>query len=179
MNRDINHWDRGDVQDRLPDLAHGRLPEAERAAVERAVAADPELARELHAVREAQRALTGRAVPIDVDRVADAVKQPARRGLGVARWRIAAAIATIAVGGASLAIVQNTWRGDGFGPVIISGESTGVATNEPHAISLGFDLSSLSAEQLEQLLAELERTGGLPSVEPRTTLVIPPVEERQ
>ncbi|HKS05275.1 MAG TPA: hypothetical protein VJR92_03090 [Gemmatimonadaceae bacterium] len=175
MNRDINHWDRGDVQDRLPDLVHGRLSDDERAAVERAVAADPELARELRAVHEAQRALTGRAAAVDVSRIAAAVRRPARSGLGVARWRIAAAIATIAVGGASLAVVQQTR----FDTPADSLAVIGAPANEPHAVSLGFDLSSLSAEQLEQLLAELERTGGLPSVEPRTTVVIPPVEERQ
>ena len=180
MNRDFNHWDRGDVQDRLPDLVLGRLSDDERAAVERAIASDPDLTLELRAVREAHRALDMCAAPIDAGRVVEAIRRPVRRGLGVSRWRIAAAIATIAVGGASLAVVQQAWRDGGMDPITIEGgESTLVAVTEPHSVSLGFDLSSLSAAQFEQLLAELERSGGLPSVEPRATVIVPPVEERQ
>lgn len=182
MHRDVNESDRGAVQDRLPDFVLGRLAEPERLAVERAVAADTELARELEFVRAAQRALTPRAVSIDASRVAAALPRPMSRsrGLRVARWRVAAAIATIAVGGAGLAVLQQSFREDGYAPLtIIGSESTPVASAESLSVSFGYDLSELQADELEQLITELENSGGVPTTEPKVTVVISPVEASQ
>jgi anti-sigma-K factor RskA len=179
MNREL---DRGQVQDRLPDLVHGTLSATEREVVERAVAADPELARELETIRAAHYALNVGVRAANTDGIVAAIGQPmrARRGLGVARWRIAAAIATIVIGGSSLAIVKNVFRGDSADPLTIVGsESTLVASADPRGISFGYDLSSLGADELEALLAELEKSGGLPSTQPKTTVVVPPVEAAQ
>ena len=177
MNREL---DRGEVQDRLPDLVHGTLPADERAAVERAVALDSGLARELAAIRAAHRALTPSTPAMDTARIAAAIAPAGapRRGMRVAGWRIAAAIATLAVGGASLAIVRNSLGTNPSDDLTIHGSDTMlVASTAPLAVSFGYDLSSLSAEELEKLFADLERSGGIPSTEPKTTVVVPPVEE--
>lgn len=173
MNREL---DRGEVQDRLPDYVLGTLPADERLAVERAVAADSELARELAAVRAVRAALAVRARPVNVDAIVAAVQRPAaRRAGGVRRWRIAAAIATIAIGGAALAVVQRALR-DGASPSAISGETTLVATGGAGELSFGYDLSGLNQQDLDQLIADLQKSGGLPSAEPRSSVVMPTVQ---
>lgn len=169
MNREL---DRGEIQDRLPDLARGTLSAEERAVVEAAVRADADLARELEIVRAARRALTPTVAAIDADRVVSAVRRPAGGGASRAmRWRIAAAIATVAIGGASLAVVQRAFRGPNGADVL--SESTQVAPAKSLEISFGYDLSSLGDEELNKLVTDLEKSGGVPSEEPRK--IVPPV----
>jgi anti-sigma-K factor RskA len=167
--------DRGEIQDRLPDFVLGTLPADERAQVEAAIAADAELAAELDTVRILRAALShGANASVDVDRIVGALPQPAvkaRLGLGVANWRIAAAIATLAVGGASLSIVKQ-FRDDRNTGLTVVGETAGAPTAAGLAISFGYDLSTLSEEQLATLLADLERSNGLPPAEPRVTAAI-------
>ena len=172
----MRELDRGEIQDRLPDYVHGTLPENERRAVEAALAADSGLARDLVVVRTAREALTPRAVPIDADQVVAAIRRPARtRGLvNVGRWRIAAAIATLAIGGASLAVVQKTFHGYGPDSLTVLSESSQVASAEPLAITFGYGLSDLGAADLERVMAELEKAEALPAVEPQVRRVIVP-----
>ena len=174
MNREL---DRGELQDRLPDLVHGTLPEAERVVVEAAVAADPELASELEAVRLSRSALTPRVAAIDTDRVMAAVRRPApKRFAGVARWRIAAAIGWLLIGGASLTVVQRTFNSGAADSLAVARESTTVAGARSLAVSFGYDLSELSAADMDKLIADLEKSGGVPSAEPHKTVVVPPGE---
>ena len=93
------------------------------------------------------------------------------------RWRIAAAVATLAVGGASLAALQQTFRGF-QDPITIVGETASVA-NEALSVSFGYDLSDLSAEDLDQLVNELKQSGGVPSAEPKSAGVTLISEEIQ
>lgn len=176
MNREL---DRGELQDRLPDLVHGTLSDAERRVVEAAASADPELASELEAIRVARAALTPRVAAIDTDRVMAAIRRPApKRGFaGVARWRIAAAIGWLVVGGASLTVVQRTFHSGPADSLVVYGESTAVARGRALSVSFGYDLSELSAVDLERLIADLEKSGGVPSTEPRKSVVAPPGEE--
>jgi hypothetical protein len=175
MNREL---DRGELQDRLPDLVHGTLPEAERVVVEAAIAADLELASELDAVRLSRAALTPRVAAIDANRVMAAIRRPApRRFAGVARWRVAAAIGWLLVGGASLTVVQRTFHNGAADSLVVVGESTAVAGARGLSVSFGYDLSELPAADLDRLIADLEKSGGVPSAEPHKSVVVPPGEE--
>jgi hypothetical protein len=115
---------------------------------------------------------------VNVDGILAAVKKPVPvNRIRAARWRIAAAVATIAVGGASLAIVQKSYQGYSDPPTIV-GESASVA-NDQVSVSFGYDLSELSAEDLEKLVNDLKKSGGVPSAEPRTTGVTLDIEGTQ
>ena len=164
-------FDRGELQDRLPEYVHGTLPADERVQVEAQLAADPELARELDVVSAARTALMRRGVAVDVSRVVGALPRPRRSGgfTRAARLRIAAAIATIAVGGASLAVVQRSVNGDMADSLIVRGETAAVTAETGLSVSFGYDLSSLDESDLDALLAELEQAAGLPPAEPRST----------
>jgi anti-sigma-K factor RskA len=164
-------FDRGELQDRLPEYVHGTLPADERASIERALARDPDLARELEVVRAASAALGVRVGRTDAARVVAALPKPGRRRVfgGSARIRVAAAIATIAVGGASLAVVQQAVRGERNDPLVVRGESASAPAGPLLSVSFGYDLSSLDDADLDALLADLEQSAGLPPAEPRRT----------
>jgi hypothetical protein len=55
----------------------------------------------------------------------------------------------------------------------VVGESTHVAVVEGLAVSFGYDLSELGSEELEYLMEELQKSGGVPSTEPRSTVITP------
>jgi anti-sigma factor RsiW len=166
----MREMNRGELLDRLPDFVHGTLPADERRAVEAALASDPEMRRELEIIRAAHGALASQAAPVNVDGVMSALGRPAPvRQTAFARWRVAAAVATLAVGGASLGLLQQ-YRATGDEPPTIVGESASVATTEV-AATFGYDVSDLSAEDLEQLLQELKQSGGIPSAEPKAATV--------
>jgi anti-sigma-K factor RskA len=176
----MRELDRGEIQDRLPDYVHGTLSDDARQAVEAAVASDPGLARDLVLVRVAREALTPRAVPVDADKVVAAIRRPGRaRGMiNVGRWRIAAVIATLAIGGASLAVVQKTFHGYGPDSLMVANGSAHGAASEPLAITFGYGLSELAIDDLEKVMAELEKAEALPAVEPQARrVIVPTVEE--
>jgi anti-sigma factor RsiW len=176
---------RGEVLDRLPDYVHGTLSADETRVVESALATDPAMRRELDLIRAAREALGTSGARVDVDRVVAALRnrpvdQPVETtavSSRSVRWRIAAAVATIAIGGASLAVVQRTYRGYQDPPTIV-GETAAVA-NEVLSISFGNDLSTLTSEDLDSLIVELKQSGGLPSAEPKSATVTMASEEIQ
>jgi hypothetical protein len=171
MNREL---DQGELRDRLPDIIHGTLPEGERVAAEAAVAADASLAHELAFLREARVALSQAGYRPNVDKIAAAIPRPDRvRTVRVARWRIAAAVATLAVGGASLALLQGGYSDGLVRPVTVVGETTTVAMTDAPSLSMGFDLSELAEDEFAQLLADLAQSGGLVQEEPRVAVVVP------
>jgi anti-sigma factor RsiW len=99
----------GDVRDLLPDYLHDRLGSAARASVERHLAECAVCRDELALLRELRGTLR-HAPRIDVAAVAAAIpayRPPARKGWA-SGWRAAAAIAAIAVGGASVALLART-----------------------------------------------------------------------
>jgi anti-sigma-K factor RskA len=160
--------DRGDMQDRLPEYVHGTLPADERAQIDAALAHDEDLARELDVVRAVRSAFAGVSPSIDIGRIVTALPASGRpRRNRASMFRIAAAIATLAVGGASLAVVQQTIRGDVADSLVIRGESVSATVGEELALSFGYDLSALDDDDLAALLADLEKSGGLPPAEPR------------
>jgi anti-sigma factor RsiW len=96
----------GALRDLLPDLVNGRLSPEVRYEVERHVAACAECASELALLR-GLRASIARAPIVDPARIAAAIpayRAPVRRSWG--GWRAAAAIAAIAVGSMSVAVVR-------------------------------------------------------------------------
>jgi anti-sigma factor RsiW len=96
----------GEIRDLLPDLLHGRLGAEDRARVEQHVATCEACTAELALLRDL-RSTMRRAPAIDAAAIAAAIpayRAPVRtRNWG--SWRAAAAIAAIAVGGTSIALL--------------------------------------------------------------------------
>jgi hypothetical protein len=70
--------------------------------------------------------------------------------------------------------VQRSYRGYSDPPTVV-GESASVA-NQQVSVSFGYDLSELSSEDLEKLVNDLKKSGGVPSAEPKTTGVTLDIE---
>ena len=105
----MNDCPNGELRDLLPDLLHDRLSGPDRARVEAHVAACADCADELALLRSL-RGTMGRVPAIDTAAIAAAIpayRAPARRSNWTA-WRAAAAIATIAIGGTSIAVANRT-----------------------------------------------------------------------
>jgi anti-sigma factor RsiW len=99
----------GDVRDLLPEYLNDRLAPARRAEVESHLAGC-EACREELALLGDLRATMRRAPIVDVAAIAAAIppyRAPVRRTWG-SDWRVAAAIAAIAVGGTSIALLQQS-----------------------------------------------------------------------
>lgn len=107
----MNDCPNGEIRDLLPDLLSGRLGEAEHAEVEAHVRECVDCQEELELLRSMRSALR-RAPAVDVDRILAGIspyRAPARlvtskswRG-----WRIAAAVALLAAGGASVVVARH------------------------------------------------------------------------
>jgi hypothetical protein len=101
----------GEVRDLLPDLLHDRLPLPQRREVERHVASCDPCSAELALLRDF-RATLSRVPVIDTRAIAAAI--PPYRAAAKKSWvgwRTAAAIAMIALGGTSVAIVNHQRSG--------------------------------------------------------------------
>ena len=99
----------GDVRDLLPEYLNDRLAPARRAEVESHLAGC-EACREELALLGDLRATIRRAPVVNVAAIAAAIpphRAPVRRAWG-SNWRAAAAIAAIAVGGTSIALLQQS-----------------------------------------------------------------------
>jgi hypothetical protein len=109
------------MRDLLPDLLHERLDVSLRAAVVAHVDDCEDCRAELQLLRDTRGMLARQTPRIDVHYVVGAlplapkrVASPARAPLAVARnrrwadWRVAAAVAVLAVGGTSVAVLQRT-----------------------------------------------------------------------
>jgi len=97
----------GDVRDLLPDYLHDRLESSARMSVEQHLAGCAACRDELALLRDLRGTLQ-RAPRIDVAAVAAAIPayRPAARKSWATGWRAAAAITAIAVGGASIALLN-------------------------------------------------------------------------
>ena len=98
---------KGDVRDLLPDYLHDRLESSTRMSVEQHLAGCAACREELALLRDLRGTLQ-RAPRIDVAAVAAAIPayRPAARKGWASGWRVAAAVAAIAVGGASVALLN-------------------------------------------------------------------------
>ena len=195
MSECRNGW----VRDLLPDVLHDQLDPATRLAVEAHIAGCPQCAGDL-AMLERLRAAMSPVLDLDTDAiVAASAAAPAGGADQIASrvghraawnrrraphaWRLAAGVATIAIGGAGLlyAARRVTAGSNVAVPPVAQEEAsrqgpdasgraaaTGFAT-PPIVDELGLRMSALaelSDDDLERLLGDLERLEALPIVEP-------------
>lgn len=140
----------GDMRDLLPELLHDRLALAVRRDVELHVGTCADCRAELALLR-AMRVSLGRGPAVDVAAIAAAIpayRSPARRSF--TGWRAAAAIAILAAGGTSVAVLQ--------------GGRDGVAAPRELATASGA-IGELNDRELSALLRDLESLEALPSVD--------------
>ena len=167
----------GELRDRLVDLVHGTGDAVAHTAWSDAVAADAELADDLAFLHAARAALTPAPRPVNVDAIVAAIPpyraQPVFRA---SRWRIAAALATIAIGGTSLVVVQQAVRGDAGGQDAIVAETAMVVADatDDLVITFGQGLTELSDDDVDALLTGLSDFDGLPSTEPVRSVRVDP-----
>ncbi|MBC7843567.1 MAG: hypothetical protein H7099_14700 [Gemmatimonadaceae bacterium] len=172
---------RDELQDLLPELLHGRLAAIDAAALEQAIAADPELAAEL-AVLRAVRAAQRPAPVLDIARIVSALPAPpatrvappidelatrreAKRPIMSRAFARAAALLVVVGGGTMVSV----WGGRGTtsapdSPIVVA-ESAAVARNTMQ-LGLGTLTDELSVEQLRALEADIRALDGVPSAEP-------------
>jgi anti-sigma factor RsiW len=179
----------GEIRDRLPDFVHDQLDPPARAEVSAHLAACAACAAEVTLLRELRARLRA-APPVDVGRIVAALpRSTGSRGSATASagdrrqrfdWRIAAAVAALAVGGGSAA-VWNLWAPNERpanvavdAPVPPPGERAERVERVAAAdLTIDADLAEVSVAELESLLEELESFDGLPAREPEPLLPSP------
>lgn len=179
-----------EMRDRLPDLVHDQLSAAARAEVAAHVAACAACAAEVALLR--QLCWTLRAAPaVDVPRIVAALPSPRRHVAGTARsakpawarfnWRIAAAVAALAVGGGSAAVWSRMGQQSGARneTPIPSQTDAGVQRVAANNVSIDADLGEASTAELEALLRDLDSFDGLPAGEPEPMVPSPSDSEIQ
>jgi Putative zinc-finger len=164
------------VKDLLPELVAGRLAEPQRARVAVHVETCASCAAEVAVIRAAERALTAATPPVDVSRIVRALptpvvplaarQQPQRRRVS---WRIAATIATIAVCGVSIGVIQGIVRDNGPKKPrhVVVATTKPVDQSEASWLSVGGNLNDLSASDMQALLDKLDQLDAVPSAEPQ------------
>jgi anti-sigma factor RsiW len=170
----MNDCPNADIRDLLCDAVHGTLTDPARRRVDEHVAACADCAAELALLHRA-RAVLARSTPgVDAARIAAAIapRGAAPRLARFSTWRVAATIAVMAVGAASLCLVRQEMGG---GAVAGSGESATAAAGVQDAQTLSFAgrLSALNDEDLVQLLAEIDDFDGGTPAEPAAVLPVP------
>ena len=182
---------RDELQDLLPELLHGRLSATDAAELERAVAADPDLAEELSLLRVVH-ASHQRLPRIDIGRIVAALPAPvsaptapvvdqladrrsAKRPL-ISRGMARAAALLLVVGGGTMLSV---WR---VRDVALTSANTSIVVDSPFVagntlqLGLGTSTDELSVEQLRALESDIRSLDGVPSADPDATSELLPVE---
>jgi anti-sigma factor RsiW len=181
----------GEIRDELPDYVHDRLVGAERARVAAHVASCPFCAAEVELLGAARRAITAAAPRIDPARIVAALPAPPRalRGPAIVRplasarrpaarvgsWRMAAAIATIAVGGVSLAVIRDIGGSNtpAVAPAVVAPQVTEqgeeVADNNVVVPDAG-RLNDLSDDDVQSLLNDMDQLDGVPDADPQPAM---------
>jgi len=164
-----------DIKDLLPDYASGRLTPSDAARVTAHVEACPLCAAELAVVRAAHAAFTAPAV--DIARIVAALPTPPSKVIELAprlekrsrrftSWRIAATIATIAVSGVSIGVLQGVLR-DNKPPAVKRVVLKPADAAEASGLSAGGNLNDLSEKEMQTLLDKLDELDAVPSAEPQ------------
>jgi|SRR5579862_5212831 len=167
------------IKDRLPDYAIGRLDagivDAGIASdVEAHLAACPSCAAELAVLRAAHNAFP--APKVDIARIVAALPKPPSQVIELkpriakrtfTSWRIAATIATIAVGGVSVAMLQNLLNDNRPPRTHLVSPKPAESAPENSGLSVGGNLSDLSEQEMQTLLGKLDEMDAVPSAEPQ------------
>jgi anti-sigma factor RsiW len=166
------------VKDMLPEFATGRLSPADAARVTAHVEACPSCAAELAVVRAAHAAFTSFTAPtVDIARIVAALPTPPskvlelkpliqRRSRRFTSWRIAATIATIAVSGVSIGVLQGVLR-DNKPPAVKRVVLKPADAAEASGLNVGGNLNDLSEKEMQTLLDKLDELDAVPSAEPQ------------
>ena len=164
------------VKDMLPELAAGRLSPADAARVTAHVDACPACAAELTVVRAAHAAFTPFTAPaVDIARIVAALPTPPAKVIEFAphmrrrrftSWRIAATIATIAVSGVSIGVLQGVLR-DNKPPAVKRVVLKASDAAEASGLTVGGSLNDLSEKEMQTLLDKLDELDAVPSAEPQ------------
>src|SRR5687768_17134728 len=103
----MNDCPNAEIRDQLCDVVHRTLSDAECRRVEAHIATCPDCAAEI-ALLERARAVLNRSAPaVNTNAIVAALPRPRRaRAMSFSNWRIAASIAVIALGAASLSLVR-------------------------------------------------------------------------
>lgn len=176
------------MRERLPDLLHGRLTPAEVSEVERHLSACAECNEELEILRTARAVLARTSVPrIDTAKIVAALPVATRPATAMSRaaqrWRIAAAITLVAIGGTSVATFMRSSGGSGGGvadsgavvvpPTVATVDSPRATSDTPRTgavrLTAGGDVSDLADEDLEALIGALESIETAPHAEPQAS----------
>ena len=162
-------------KDLLPEYVSGRLSPARAAEVAAHVEACQSCAAELAVVRAAHAAFP--APQVDIARIVRALPTPViplaarveKRPRRFTSWRIAATIATIAVGGVSVAVLDGILGGK---PPHIHQPAPRPPEppNEASGLSVGGNLNDLSDKEMQTLLDKLDELDAVPSAEPQPTV---------
>jgi anti-sigma factor RsiW len=167
----------GDTRDQLPDYVHERLDAAARARVAAHVATCASCAAEVELLGTARRVLTAAAPRVDIARIVAALPSPPQSTprLGVIRpspvrrqpahlrpWRIAAVVATVAIGGASIAVIRGITNPNVQMPT---------PTAEPTVVLPdGGRIGELSDDDVQSLLNDIDHFDGVPDENPQPTV---------
>lgn len=171
----MNDCPNAEIRDLLCDVVHGTLADRERRRVDEHVSTCADCTAELALLHRARTVLARRTPTIDAARIASAIppRRVTARALRFSTWRVAATIAVMAVGAASLSLVRQeigTRNGAGIGETAVSSAAGG---QDSQTLSFSGRLSMLNDEDLEQLLAEIDDFDGGTPAEPATVLPVP------
>ena len=167
-----------EIKDLFPDHVTGRLSPSDAARVTAHVEACPTCAAELAVVRAAHAAFTALTAPaVDIARIVAALPTPPskvielkpliqRHSRRFTSWRIAATIATIAVSGVSIGVLQGVLR-DNKPPAVHKVVVKATETAESSGLSVGGNLNDLSEQEMQTLLDKLDELDAVPSAEPQ------------
>ena len=165
------------IRDLLPEYVAGTVGASRRGAIEAHLASCADCRDEVEVLRLVREVS---AVPkVNVGAIVAALPR-ARRRPAMRSWRqshafqIAAAVSFIAIGGISLAVARSFFESD---PVVAVSDTAGrvdsvaPAGEATPAISFAGGVSDLADEELEALLAALEKIEALPVTEPADVLL--------
>ena len=166
----MNDCPNAEIRDQLCDVVHRTLSDAECRRVEEHIATCPDCTAEIALIRRAAAVLSRTAPAVNTSAIVAALPRPHRaRHMSFANWRIAATIAVVALGAASLSLVRNAGD-DGVTDTL---GATIAVSPDTHSLSFSGRLSALDDADLEQLLADIDDFDGATPVEPSTVLPVP------
>ena len=171
----MNDCPNADIRDLLCNAVHDTLAADDRRRVDAHVASCADCTAELALLHRA-RAVLDRGTPhVDANRIAAAITVRRRRSwvTSVPGWRIAATIAVMAVGAASLSRTRGGMAPDSGLATGKGAVGTVAAATDAHTLSFSGRLSSLDDEDLAQLLSEIDDLDGGTPAEPAVVLPVP------